>query len=73
MEMMDLRERMETVMTAGDEAELAAMEADLCKRLSGTFEAVGTLFDTDPVPLVPIRRELNAAKVVKGLLRDLRA
>lgn len=73
MEMMELREGMEVVMSAGDEAKLAAMEADLGKRLSGTFAAVGKLFETDPVPLVAIRRELNAAKVVKGLLRDLRA
>jgi len=73
MEMMDLRERMEAVMTAGDEVKLAAMEADLEKRMTGTFETVGKLFDTEPVPLVAARRELNAAKVVKGLLRDLRA
>lgn len=73
MEMMDLREQLETVTRAGDEAKIAAMEAALGKRLTGFFATVGRHFDTDPVPLAAIRHELNAAKVVKGLLRDLRS
>ena len=72
MEMMDLREQIETLTRSGDEAKLATMEAGLNARLAGVFATVGKLFEAEPVPLVGIRRELNAAKVVKGLLRDLR-
>lgn len=73
MEMMDLREQIETVTRSGNATQLAALESDLGKRLSASFTTVGKLFETEPVPLVAIRRELNAAKVVKGLLRDLRS
>jgi molecular chaperone HscB len=73
MEMMDLREQIETVTRSGDEVKLSAMDASLGTRLAGFYGGVGRLFAADPVPLVAIRRELNAAKVVKGLLRDLRS
>jgi molecular chaperone HscB len=72
MEMMDLREQIETVKQSGDERKLDTLEADLGKRYESIFVTVKKLFDTDPSPLPAIRRELNAAKTVRGLLRDLR-
>lgn len=72
MEMMDLREQIETAKQSGDEAQLDTLEAALGKRYDALFVGVGKMFDTNPPPLPAIRRELNAAKTLRGLLRDLR-
>lgn len=66
MEMMDLREEIERADTAGK----AKHEADAKQRLDAIFAGLVKLFDRDE--LVAVRKELNAAKYLKGILRDLR-
>jgi molecular chaperone HscB len=66
MEMMDLREEIERADAAGK----AIHEADAKKRLDVIFAGLTPLFDRGE--LVPIRKQLNAAKYLKGILRDLR-
>ncbi len=66
MEMMDLREGIERADAAGK----SRHEADAKKRLDVIFNGLVVLFDRGE--LVPIRKQLNAAKYLKGLLRDLR-
>lgn len=71
MEMMDLREEIERADAAGK----ARHEADAKKRLDALFTGLVPLFDNaevNPAARMAIRKELNAAKYLKGLLRDLR-
>ena len=66
MEMMDLREAVERANAAGK----AKHEADAKKGLDVIFAGLVPLFDRGD--FVGVRKELNAAKYLKGLLRDLR-
>ncbi len=71
MEMMELREEIERADAAGK----ARHEADAKKRLDAIFSGLPRLFEkveTNPLAPTVIRKELNAAKYLKGLLRDLR-
>lgn len=66
MEMMDLREEIERA----DAADKVRHEADAKKRLETIFAGLVSLFDRGE--LVAVRKQLNAAKYLKGILRDLR-
>ena len=66
MEMMELREEIE----AADSAGKARLESAVRDRYSAVFAGIESLFEKDD--LVAVRKELNAAKYLKGLLRDLR-
>ena len=66
MEMMDLREEIERADVAGK----TKHEVDAKTRLDVIFAGLVPLFDRGE--LVTIRKELNAAKYLKGILRDLR-
>ena len=71
MEMMDLREEIERADAAGK----ARHEADARRRLGSLFAGLIPLFDKageNPAARLAIRKELNAAKYLKGILRDLR-
>lgn len=71
MEMMDLREEVERADALGK----ARHEAAVRQRLEALFAGLVPLFDTaeaNPTARLAIRKELNAAKYLKGLLRDLR-
>jgi molecular chaperone HscB len=78
-EMLDLREQLETA--RGDPPTLERLAADFAARYNDILAAVGVLFDryetapadgTDRATLVKsIRASLNAAKYVRGLIRDL--
>lgn len=71
MEMMELREEIERVDAAGK----ARHEADAKKRLNVIFTGLVPLFDkaeANPDARLAVRKELNAAKYLKGILRDLR-
>jgi molecular chaperone HscB len=78
MEMLDLRERIEEARSAGGTA-LADLEDELARRREGVLAHVAQLFavqaeagDSQP-RREQIRRELNAARYLNGLLRDVRA
>ena len=66
MEMMDLREEIERADAAGK----AKHETDAKRRLDVIFSGLVPLFEKGE--LFAVRRQLNAAKYLKGLLRDLR-
>jgi molecular chaperone HscB len=66
MEMMDLREEIERADAKGK----AKHEADAKERLEVIFTGLVPLFDRGE--LLAVRKELNAAKYLKGILRDLR-
>jgi molecular chaperone HscB len=66
MEMMDLREEVERADAAGK----ARHESDARKRLDVIFGGLTPLFEKGE--LVAVRKELNAAKYLKGILRDMR-
>lgn len=66
MEMMDLREEIERADAEGK----VKHESDAKKRLEAIFAGLVPRFDRGE--LVVIRKELNAAKYLKGILRDLR-
>ena len=71
MEMMDLREAVEGADAAGK----SKHEADAKRRLDTIFAGLVPLFEmaeADPAARLALRKELNAAKYLKGLLRDLR-
>jgi molecular chaperone HscB len=71
MEMMDLREEIERADAAGK----ARHEAAAKERLEAVFAGLVPLFEraeANPTARLAIRKELNAAKYLKGLLRDLR-
>jgi molecular chaperone HscB len=66
MGMMDLREQIEQASTAEKERH----EAEVRARYDAVFAGIDKLFAQNN--LVAVRKELNAAKYLKGLLRDLR-
>jgi molecular chaperone HscB len=74
MEMLELRERIELA----DAVERDAIERELVQRESDLFATVAKLLErceplpADPILLSGIRKELNGAKYLRGLLRDLR-
>ncbi len=73
MEMMDLRERIDAAKS--DRAGLAALESLLSARLRELLDDAGRPFDADreisPTTLSLIRQQLNSAKTLMSLLRDL--
>jgi molecular chaperone HscB len=81
MEMLDLRERLEAA--RGNAAETDRLAADFAARYNGLMTGVGALFgrleassadeSTRTALLRQIRATLNAAKYVRGLVRDLHA
>jgi molecular chaperone HscB len=68
MEMMEQRERIE----AASEAEKAIIEAELKVQYDAVFVKLAPMYEASPVNVVGIRKELNAAKYLRGMLRDLR-
>lgn len=66
MEMMEVREAIEAADAAGKER----LEADIRARYAAVFSGIDGLFAKSD--LTGVRKELNAAKYLKGLLRDLR-
>ena len=74
MEMLELRERIELA----DLAERDSIEREISEREADLFAGISKMFErsqtptVDPALLIGIRRELNAAKYLRGLLRDLR-
>lgn len=66
MEMMEVREAIEAADAAGKER----LEADIRDRYAAVFTGIDKLFAKND--LTGVRKELNAAKYLKGLLRDLR-
>lgn len=66
MEMMDVREQIEAADAAGRER----LDAEIGDRYAAVFTGIDRLFDARN--LVAVRKDLNAAKYLKGLLRDLR-
>jgi len=71
MEMMELREEIERADAAGQ----TRHEGDAKNRLNTIFAGLVPLFEkaeTTPAARTAIRKELNAAKYLIGLLRDLR-
>lgn len=73
MEMMDLRERIDDAKASG--RGLAEIENELTKRLSELLNAAGRPFDDgkelSAATLIAIRRQLNSAKTITSLLRDI--
>ena len=76
MEMMDLRERLESI--AGNPAAIAKAEDDLTARLdtvkdrvAGHFAAIEADGQPTPARLLAIRKDLNAAKTLQSQLRGL--
>jgi molecular chaperone HscB len=77
MQMMETRERMDDVRAAG--GDLTELEADLVGQYESILADVGTRFaklEAETAPpadaLLGIRRQLNAARTIQSLLRDLR-
>lgn len=76
MQMMDTRERMDEIRAAG--GDLSELEADLVGQYDAVLADVGRRFATieaagsSPAELLGIRRQLNAARTLQSLLRDLR-
>ena len=71
MEMMDLREEIEQADAAGK----AKYEADARQRLDAIYAGLVPMFEkaeANTATRLSIRKELNAAKYLKGILRDLR-
>jgi molecular chaperone HscB len=68
MEMMDQRERIE----AATDAEKASIETELTTQYDAVFVKLAPLYEASPVNVQLIRKELNAAKYLRGMLRDLR-
>lgn len=66
MEMMEVREQIE----AADADEKGELEREIRTRYAQVFEGVDRLFAAND--LTGVRKELNAAKYLQGLLRDLR-
>jgi molecular chaperone HscB len=83
-EMLDLRMEIEELRgQRRDSAGTVAMEQQLGKRLDGMIDQVGRLFGRlENLPrgaaeragaLLQVRQQLNCAKYIQGLIRDLRA
>ncbi len=77
MEMMDLREELEQAKTSHSEEAIEKMERDLSSRFDDAMQSVAKQFEKIEAGaeaeaiLLQIRKELNAAKVIRGLLRDV--
>jgi len=76
MEMMEIREQIEETKSTGNTLEMERIERELTARFQTIIERVGGMLDqplTDDLTsrLIVIRKELNAAKVLRSLLRDL--
>ena len=69
MEMMEYRERQEEATTDG---ERSTLESELSVRLDVVLAGVSKEFDAAAPRLAWIRQQLNAAKTIASLLRDLR-
>jgi molecular chaperone HscB len=67
MEMMETRERMEEIRAAGES--VADMDHDLRARLSSIAAGFDAKFEEGD--LAGVRKDLNAAKTLQSLLRDL--
>ena len=68
MEMMEQRERIE----AASESDKATIEAELKVQYEAVFVKLAPMYEASPVNVLAIRKELNAAKYLRGMLRDLR-
>ena len=68
MEMMEQRERIE----AASESEKATIETELKTQYDAVFVKLAPMYEASPVNVLAIRKELNAAKYLRGMLRDLR-
>jgi len=75
MEMMELQESIDTAKVTGSNVD--KIEADLTTRLRELLDAAGGPFDAigplSPSTLTVIRRQLNSAKTLMSLLRNLQA
>jgi molecular chaperone HscB len=71
MEMMDLREQLEEAQR--NLPELDKLELALEQRSDSLLQEIERELSREPVDPVRVRERLNAAKVVRGLLRDLRS
>jgi molecular chaperone HscB len=74
-EMLELRMEIEEIKQKPDSPAFAVIEQQLAKRRDRLIKQIGDLFDPEVGPdrLKEIRRSLNAAKYVQGLIRDLHA
>jgi molecular chaperone HscB len=82
-EMLELRERVEEVRAAADPEALASLDAEFTARYDALMDEVAGRFTSlaDHTPEDPLRADmrtqirnlLNAAKYVRGLIRDLHA
>ncbi len=73
MEMMEIRERLDDDRAACRDCR--ELEDDLERQYSGVLEKIGTMLDQpeqDPKQLVEIRKQLNAAKTIQSVLREVR-
>ena len=68
LEMMELREQIEVA----SDTQKQSIEADVQARNAALFRDLRTQFDAVPVPQLAIRKQLNCAKYLRSLLRDLR-
>ena len=76
MEMLEVREAVETVRTGGDAGAAEALRRELQERLSGLLAAAAERFESAAGPVavrLEVRRLLNEARYVQGLVRDLSA
>jgi len=77
MEMMDLREELEQAKVSNSEEAVGKMERDLTQRFDDAMKSVAKQFEKletggeAEAIFLQIRKELNAAKVIRGLLRDV--
>jgi molecular chaperone HscB len=77
MEMMEIREQIEEARTSGPNLTLHRLAASLRSQYETLLNQVGQRLEQlvnaepNPVSLAAIRKDLNAAKVIRGLLRDL--
>ncbi len=76
MQMMETREQMDEIRATG--GSLRELDADLVAQFSAVLADVGSRFakiesqeSPPPADLVAIRRQLNAARTIQSLLRDL--
>jgi molecular chaperone HscB len=74
-EMLELRMEIEEIKQKPDSPAFAVIEQQLAKRRDQLIKQIGDLFDPEVGAdrLKEIRRLLNAAKYVQGLIRDLHA
>lgn len=77
MEVMELREEIEEVRESGgvDSDRGKALEAKLADEVADVYREIGSAFaarKTDAESLTAIRRSINVARYLEGLLRDLK-